>query len=1042
MSASSEKILMVIPSINGGHFLERMLPTLRVPPANIVVLDQGSTDTTTEICARFGVEIVQLGGPRTYTQASNIGFAIARERGLPYLCISNNDITFRTDVLSELLAEMEADASLGIVAPSQIIVDEKQGVNTLSYRVYWSLDKVDFFHDKNAPKPAVERIESDFCELTCALVRMSALEEIGGLDDEYGFYHEDADLGLSLRRAGYGCAYLPRSQIEHYSGSTINGDKLARRTFIAKNKLYFAQKNLGFGVAPAQGNGFVHGRNSQERDIRQFLRLFGLTREDAPELHFSSTNAPGEGFLYTTFDAPRIPARWVREKDRHQAIFTPFAPMKRTFSEAGFENVFHVPLGIETDLFHPWVESRRLFDETTFLAFVDGADTPSLTLLRKAWAHFRTATSAPARLVLFGDRLVTRLGQSPDKQYRNEDFEIAEFVSQAVVAYETLRPLPPSQLASFYRSVDFTIVVSPSANPLAILESTAVGTPVIRATSPGDASDPPGALSFHLNGEDGGVVDLARRLEEALHLAAADKTELAAEGVRAIRNRFTLRNTVLGFEAALASLQVRDPTAIIEGLKRRSPVAQAIAVDGGADTRLDAWRKRASSMAARRVRTLGRLTMELGSAWEEKGFALARRSAAAELGRFLSYRSNRLRGSGRHLSSVVKRTIGAFGRDKSPIAGSILLIGYIDAQLGLGQSSRGLATAMAKSRLDFAIHPLIEGVENRRGAPFLPERYDDAKAHEVNIIEVATNELSTVFRTVDTHRLSGSYNILRTYWELGRAPDSWRSALSRIDEIWAPNDFVAESLRTIFEGPITVIPPCVELPEWQPDPRERFGMEEGRHYFLFSFDYYSFPQRKNPLAVVHAFCEAFPDPSTNVGLIVKSTGAEDHFPEIKEALRIASDQDERIVILDESLTRLEMISLIHVADCYVSLHRSEGFGLGMAEAMAMAKPVIGTDYSGNTEFLTHETGYPVPYRLRRVAPDEYIHTEGQVWAEPSEQACAQDMRRVFANRDEAREKGLAARRFIEQRFGSDNVGRLVRERLDEIFAARRAQGPR
>jgi glycosyltransferase involved in cell wall biosynthesis len=244
---------------------------------------------------------------------------------------------------------------------------------------------------------------------------------------------------------------------------------------------------------------------------------------------------------------------------------------------------------------------------------------------------------------------------------------------------------------------------------------------------------------------------------------------------------------------------------------------------------------------------------------------------------------------------------------------------------------------------------------------------------------------------------------------------------------------VAESFRTIFDRPITIVPPCIELPAPEPHGHRLFSLDEGRFHFLFSFDYFSFPQRKNPLGVLRAFHAAFPDLTERVGLIVKCTGSVKHFPQIKEALRAAARHDERIVIIDESLPREEMLTLIATADCYVSLHRSEGFGLGMAEAMALAKPVIGTDYSGNTDFLTQETGYPVTYTLRKVAPDEYVHTEGQVWAEPDEAACAAAMRRVFNNREEAVARAKAGQSLVASRYGPLNVGRIVERRLNEIF---------
>ena len=152
------------------------------------------------------------------------------------------------------------------------------------------------------------------------------------------------------------------------------------------------------------------------------------------------------------------------------------------------------------------------------------------------------------------------------------------------------------------------------------------------------------------------------------------------------------------------------------------------------------------------------------------------------------------------------------------------------------------------------------------------------------------------------------------------------------------------------------------------------------------------------------------------------------------ALRAAADDDDRIHVIDESLTRQEMLALLAATDCYTSLHRAEGFGFGLTEAMALGKPVIGTDYSGNTEFLTPEAGYPIPYTLKPVGQDEYIYPEGQVWAYPDEAACAAAMVRVFHEPEEAQSRAAAGQRFVRHRYGPVNVGRIVKQRLRAIQA--------
>jgi glycosyltransferase involved in cell wall biosynthesis len=207
-------------------------------------------------------------------------------------------------------------------------------------------------------------------------------------------------------------------------------------------------------------------------------------------------------------------------------------------------------------------------------------------------------------------------------------------------------------------------------------------------------------------------------------------------------------------------------------------------------------------------------------------------------------------------------------------------------------------------------------------------------------------------------------------------------------------------------------------------------MDPERFYFLFSFDYWSSPYRKNPLGVLESFQRAFPNGSENVGLIIKSIGNIDDYLEIREAIRQASVTDPRIQVIHRSLPYNEMASLIRATDVYVSLHRSEGFGAGMAEAMSFGRIVVGTNFSGNTDFLTEQTGFPVPYILRPVEPHEYIwNSEPQVWAEPDLEAATRILRQVFEAPDLAMKRAKAGQMLVRQKYGVGEVGRAMKERL-------------
>ncbi len=366
----------------------------------------------------------------------------------------------------------------------------------------------------------------------------------------------------------------------------------------------------------------------------------------------------------------------------------------------------------------------------------------------------------------------------------------------------------------------------------------------------------------------------------------------------------------------------------------------------------------------------------------------------------------------------------------------ILFIGYVQAGLGLGESLRGMIKAAAHRGLKFGVYPYRVGVETRIIGEFMPERYDRQHRYDFNMIEVAADQVPALFRTVDPRHIAGSYNILRTYWELAKAPREWEPMLDRIDEIWVPNQFVHDAFRRIFAGPITIIPPCVVIEDTEYPDRVALGLESNRFYFLFSFDYYSSPHRKNPLGVLAAFLAAFPHHNENVGLVIKSTGSEMHHPDIKEKIRIAAEADPRIQLIDKTLSRKEVLGLIRACDCYVSLHRAEGFGLGMVEAMSFGKIVIGTDYSGSTDFLSEDTGYPVAYNLIPVEPNEYTWSSDQVWAEPDLEAAVKAFKLAFSDRDSSRRKAAAGKMLVDRKYGVASVGAEIERRIDELELGR------
>ncbi len=369
-----------------------------------------------------------------------------------------------------------------------------------------------------------------------------------------------------------------------------------------------------------------------------------------------------------------------------------------------------------------------------------------------------------------------------------------------------------------------------------------------------------------------------------------------------------------------------------------------------------------------------------------------------------------------------------------PLAG-VLYAGYVEAALGLGQSLRGLIDAAASQSFLYAIFPYNWRVEKRRLGPFRPERYDFEQRYLINVLEVAPDETAAFLTALGPERLMDSRNILRPYWELPAAPPQWREALAAFREIWSPSDFVTEAIRPIFDGEIVVIPPAVNVSIGREQDRAAFCLPQSAFCFLFTFDLNSYPARKNPFGLVKAFQKAFPHRNGPELLVIKVSGEWGLFEEYRTGLRTLAAADPRIRVLEMGLDRDGILSLIKACDCYVSLHRSEGLGLGMIEAMMLGKPVIGTDFSGNRDFLDAETGFPVPYKLVDVRPHDYPHAAGQRWADPDIDAAAAAMRRVLEEPEEAARRAALGRERVVARYGAAAVGAAQQARVEAILGA-------
>lgn len=369
--------------------------------------------------------------------------------------------------------------------------------------------------------------------------------------------------------------------------------------------------------------------------------------------------------------------------------------------------------------------------------------------------------------------------------------------------------------------------------------------------------------------------------------------------------------------------------------------------------------------------------------------------------------------------------------DDSHTSSDVLIMGLFRYASGLQQAALGMVDSLEQSGLEVSLRD-IPGPMLREN--YTARRLDSLETSPVTIIHTALDmSVRDAYWRAGLAATDGTYRIGYWWWELETVPEDWHDRGSDVQEIWAPTRFIADSLR-ILGRPVYPMLPGVELGTFQTRNKSAFGMDPNRFTFVMLFDVNSRLERKNPLAAIRAFRRAFRhiDP---VELIVKMTPPGMSPPTGLSDIREACS-DTGITLIERHFSRDETLAFLDASDCLVSLHRSEGFGLPLAEAMLLGKPVIATGYSGNLDFMTPENSYLVDYQRVPIATDDPPYRRGFVWAEPSVDHAASLMRRVFDNREESRRIGERARMELRDLLSHANAGERMRSRLQAIALER------
>lgn len=355
------------------------------------------------------------------------------------------------------------------------------------------------------------------------------------------------------------------------------------------------------------------------------------------------------------------------------------------------------------------------------------------------------------------------------------------------------------------------------------------------------------------------------------------------------------------------------------------------------------------------------------------------------------------------------------------------LVGCCRREIGVGEACRSTAKALDANNVSF-------GIKNYKylgnDLSWIHKEIDEP-VYDVNIFHINADLIPKAYQQLGRSFWEGRYNIGCWYWELPDFPKEWINAFKYVDEVWAATEFIINSIKAKSTVPVIYIPPCIKVDCISKISRKDFSLPNNSFLFLTMYDSWSYKARKNPEGAIEAFKACFKPNDMSVGLVIKINNVNWSPSEVNKLISSVEEYN-NIYFIKKTLSRSEVNALINLSDCFISLHRSEGFGLVMAEAMYLGVPVIGTNWSGNTDFMDYQNSCPVNYKLVNIGKNYGPYKSYQTWAEPDKEHGGYYMKKLISDKNYYNEIAKNGKRTIRSLYNTERIGKMIKARLEKI----------